>query len=83
MRGEEVSLRAASKLISVTTLETPRKYDLILKIDFFCKECQLAISVCVSTCFGARDSMHITLVCTSASISGQLRAAFFELQDVL
>ena len=34
VRGKEVSLRAASKLISVTTLETLRKYDLILKIDF-------------------------------------------------
>ena len=46
VRGEEVSLRAASKLISETTLETPRKYDLILKIDFFVKNVNWRL-VCV------------------------------------
>ena len=44
--GGQISLRAASKLISVTTLETPRKYDLILKIDFFVKNVNWRL-VCV------------------------------------
>ena len=46
VRGEEVSLRAASKLISETTLETPRKYDLILKTYFFVKNVNWRL-VCV------------------------------------